>query len=94
MNITVIRLVIVATSTGFVVMCKILTVVVTFFLNARVNIYFPWPRLTTAYLDMQYHGLAIQGCSQDYIKGVLRPADPRLNTDTNSPPGKTFGHHR
>ena len=41
MNITVIseviRLVIVATSTGFVVMCKILTVVVVFFLNARVN---------------------------------------------------------
>ena len=31
MNITVIRLVIVATSTGFVVMHKILTVVVTFF---------------------------------------------------------------
>ena len=37
MNITVIRLVIVATSTGFVVMCKILTVVVAFFLNVRVN---------------------------------------------------------
>ena len=37
MNITVIRLVIVATSTGFVVMCKILTVVVAFFECARVN---------------------------------------------------------
>ena len=37
MNITVIRLVIIATSTRFVVMCKILTVVVTFFLNACVN---------------------------------------------------------
>ena len=31
MNITVIRLVIVETSTGFVVMCKILTVIVAFF---------------------------------------------------------------
>ena len=38
MNITVIRLVIIATSTGFVVMCKILTVVVASrFLNAHVN---------------------------------------------------------
>ena len=37
MNITVIRLVIVATNTGFVVMCKILTVVIAFFLNVRVN---------------------------------------------------------
>ena len=37
MNITVIRLVIVATSTGSVVMCKILSVVVAFFLNACVN---------------------------------------------------------
>ena len=37
MNITVIRLVIVTTSTGFVVMCKILTVVVAFFECARVN---------------------------------------------------------
>ena len=37
MNITVIRLVIVVTSTGFVVMCKILTVVVAFFECARVN---------------------------------------------------------
>ena len=37
MNITVIRLVIVATSTGFVVMCKILTVVIAFFECARIN---------------------------------------------------------
>ena len=39
MNITVIRLVIVATSTGFVVMCKILTVYGSshVILNARVN---------------------------------------------------------
>ena len=37
MNITVIRLGMVATSTGFVVMCKILTVVVTFFECTRVN---------------------------------------------------------
>ena len=37
MNITVIRLVIVATSIGFVVMCKILSVVVAFFLNACLN---------------------------------------------------------
>ena len=58
MNITVIRLVIVATSTGFVVMYKILTVVVAFF-NARVNSTFLGrdslplilTRLTTARLD-------------------------------------------
>ena len=51
MNITVIRLVIIATSTGFIVMFIILTVVVAFFECVRY-FYFPWPRLTTARLDI------------------------------------------
>ena len=37
MNITVTRLVIIATSTGLIVMCKILKVVVAFFECVRVN---------------------------------------------------------
>ena len=45
MNITVVRLVIVATSTGFVVMCKILTVVVAFFLR---SVYLAGHRLTVS----------------------------------------------
>ena len=53
MNITAIGSVIVATSTGFIVMCKILTVVITVFLN-ECTFCFPWPQFTNIHLDIYY----------------------------------------
>ena len=62
MNITPIRLDIVATSTGFIVMCKILIVIVVVFLNVHD---FPWLRLTTAQLDITlYRALWTTLCTQ------------------------------
>ena len=73
MNITVIRLVIVATSTGFVVMCKILTVVA--FFCMRALFYFPWPRLTTARLDKcSMCAIAMLGYVQHTDTYILRAA--------------------
>ena len=52
MNIIAIQLVLVGTKSGLVVRCKILTVVVAFYLHMCACLfYFPWPRLATACLD-------------------------------------------
>ena len=52
MNIIAIQLVLVGTKSGLVVMCKILTVVVAFYLRMHARLfYFPWLQLTTARLD-------------------------------------------